>query len=82
MVCRSVSACGPYRTGVRVERDDGAGVVAGADDFDRSERLAFGVSLHEHLSLAVNLGDEAVGEGVDAGDADAVETAGDLVAVL
>ena len=65
-----------------MEGDDGAGIVAGADDLDGAERLALGIPLLEDLSLAVHLGDQEVGKGVDAGDAHAMEASGHLVAVL
>jgi hypothetical protein len=67
--------------GVREEghRRARVGGVAGADD--RPERLA---ALEAHLvdaAVAAHLGHEPLGEGVDHRDADAVEAAGDLVAV-
>ena len=68
--------------GVGMEGDDGAGIVAGADHLDGTEGLALGIPLLEHLALAVHLGDQEVGKGVDAGDTHAVQTAGNLVAVL
>jgi len=65
--------------GVRVEGDLRAGALGLADHLDGLGDLA-AAELHlVHLAFAANLGDEAVGERVDALGADAVETAGHLV---
>jgi hypothetical protein len=64
------------------EGDLGAAVVAGTEHFHGVERLAVGVFLDEVEPVAEDLGGEVLGEGVHAGDADAVQTAGDLVGVL
>ena len=64
------------------EGDLGAAVVARAEHFHGVEGLAVGVLLDEVEPVAEDLGGEVLGEGVHAGDADAVQTAGDLVGVL
>ena len=68
--------------GVRMEGDDGTRVVAGTHDLDRSQGFSLGIFLDVDLSLAVHLGHQQVGQGVHAGYAHAVQTAGHLVAVL
>ena len=65
-----------------MEGDDGTGVTALPDHLDWPERLALGVVLPENLALAVNFRDKAVRQGVDAGHAHAVQTAGHLIAGL
>ena len=68
--------------GVRMEGDLGAGTLGLADDLDRLRDLA-AAELHlVDLAFAADLGDETVGEGVDALRADAVEAAGNLVRAL
>ena len=67
---------------IRVEGDDGSRIGGFPHDLDVVERLALGILLHEDLAFAVDLCAEMVGEGVHAGDADAVQTAGNLVAVF
>ena len=71
-------------SGVRMEGDDGSVLVLGAftRDLHGGDGLALGILLHENLAFAVHFGDEKVGEGVHAGNADAVQTAGNLVVVL
>ena len=64
------------------EGDLGAAVVALADNLHRVEGLAVGILLDEVLAFAEDFGGEVLGEGVHAGDADAVQTAGDLVRIL
>ena len=65
-----------------MEGNDGSGVVAIAHDLDGSEGLAFGIFLDVDLALTVDLGDQAVGKGVHAGNADSVETTRNLITVL
>ena len=67
--------------GVGQEVDRRAGVLGLADDLDVALRLAARELLAVDLAVAPHLGDEALGERVHDGDADAVEAAGDLVAV-
>jgi hypothetical protein len=53
------------------------------DDFDEAVDGVAAVELHEVLVAVAGDGEaQPLGEGVDAGDADAVQAAGDLVAVL
>ena len=64
---------------VRHERDTGAGVRRGADLRKLGDRRAALEALVVELSVAADLDDEPLAQGVDAGNADAVEAAGDLV---
>ena len=67
------------RTGLARQRTAGRGV---ADDCELALRLAaLGVLLLVALAVLVDLDEQPLAEGVDHADADAVETAGDLVAV-
>src|SRR5690606_35112040 len=69
---------------VRPERDRGAGAAPGgvADDLELRLRLAAVGELHAvALAVAVQVDDEAAGQGVHDGHAHAVEAAGDLVAL-
>ena len=68
--------------GVGVEGDFGAPLVGDADFLDGVEGFALGVFLLVDFAVAVDVDDHVVAEGVDAGDADAVEAAGDLVGVF
>ena len=68
--------------GIRMERYDGAGGVRLADYLDIVFRLAFGILLDEHLAFTVDLSLQIVRQGVDAGHADTMQTAGHLIAVL
>ena len=70
--------------GVRMEGDRGAsvGLGRGTDDLDGGDGLSLRILLDEDLPLAVDFRDEQVGQRVHAGDAHAVQAAGDLVAVL
>ena len=54
---------------------------ASPDALDRALGLADREALHEDAAVAVDLGHQPLGEGVDDADADAVEAARDLVAV-
>ena len=69
---------------VEVEGDGGAGLLggAGADDLEGLGDVAAGEAHAVDLAVAADLDLEPVGEGVHAGDADAVEAAGDLVAAV
>ena len=49
---------------------------------DIRQRLAFAVLLHEDFSLTVDGSHQIVGQGIDAGNAHAVQTAGHLVTIL
>src|SRR5206468_3322295 len=65
------------------EADGRAGLVRGglADDGDRAERVAALELLAVELAVTADLGDEPFGERVHDRGADAMEAAGDLVAV-
>ena len=81
-----LGALGDEDRGVGPERDGGAGGAAARgrrpDDLELALRLAaLGVLLVVALAVAVDLEHEPLGQRVDDGDADAVEAAGDLVAV-
>ena len=84
-VCQGVilvdNRLGEY-LGIRVEGDDGSGVIAVTCNLDRSKRLAFRIFLHEDVALAMDLGDERVRKGIDAGDTDSMQTSGNFVGVL
>ena len=60
----------------------GAAVVGFTHHLDRIEGFALLVLLDVVFAIAEHLSGEVVGEGVHAGDADTVQTAGDLVGVL
>ena len=64
------------------EVHDGAGLPGFPDDLGGSLGHAAMVFLAPDLALPVHGGHQLGGQGVDAGDADAVQTAGDLVGVL
>ena len=81
-----LGALGLEDGGVGPERDRGAGGAPAlgriADDLHLALRLAaLGVLLEPALAVAVDLDGEPLGERVDHRHADAVETAGDLVAL-
>ena len=81
-----LDALGGEDRGIGPERDRGAGLAATrrcvADDEHLALRhAALGVLLTVVLAVAVDLDDQPFGQGVDDGDADAVEAAGHLVAV-
>ncbi len=65
-----------------MEGDGGTGIRGRSYHLHVRNGLALGVLLHKHLALAVDFRDEEVTEGVHAGYAHAVQTAGHLVAVL
>ena len=67
--------------GVGQERDRRAGLLRRADLLQVGRRLAAGELLAEDLAVALDLDVEPLGERVDDRDADAVQAAGDLVAV-
>ena len=64
------------------EGDRGTVTVRIADDLDRTVGNADLVGLSEPLALTVDLSDQFLGQCVDDGDTHAVESSGDLVAVL
>ena len=67
---------------VRPEGDLGPRLVGGADRLERRLRLAPLVELAPDLAVAPDLERELGGEGVDHGDADAVQAARDLVGAV
>ena len=68
--------------GVGHEADRRAGVLRRPDRLHLRRRLAARELLAVDLAVALDLGDQALGERVDDRDADAVQAAGDLVAAL
>ena len=68
--------------GVGLEADRRAGLLGRPDRLHLRRRLAAGELLHVGLPVALDSGDQPLGERVDDRDADAVEAAGDLVAAL
>ena len=62
-----------------LEADDRAALVRRADGGQRRLRLAQPVLLLMQLAVAVDRQEQVLGQGVDDRDADAVQTAGDLV---
>ena len=67
---------------VRLERDLGAAALGGAGDREVVQRLAALVALLVDLLVAPDLEVEPFGQRVHDRDADAVQTAGNLVAVV
>ena len=67
---------------VRQELHAGAALVRVAHDFELRDRVAALVALMVFLALAPDREVEPDGERVDDGDADAVQTAGDLIGAL
>ena len=81
-----LGALGEEHGGIRPERDRGPGLAAAGrcrpDDLELALWLAaLGVLLTVALAVAVDLEQESFGERVDDADPDAVESAGDLVAI-
>ena len=67
---------------VRLEGDDGAAVLRGTHLLHRVLRLAFAVLLLIDLAIAVYFGEQHVAQRIHAAHTHAVQTTGDLVAVL
>ena len=65
--------------GARLEADDGAALVRGADRRQRRLGLAQPVFLLVELAVATDRQEQVLGQGVDDRDADAMQAAGDLV---
>ena len=78
---REVDLLEDLRVGEEVDRRAGVALVRLADDLDVGQRDAALELLAVDLAVAAHLGDEPLGERVDDRDADAVQAAGDLVAV-
>ena len=67
---------------IRLERDLGAALLRGPGDLERDHRIAAVVGLLVDLAVAPDFQIQGLGQGVDDRDADAVQPAGDLVAVV
>ena len=67
---------------VRHEGDLGAALLGLAGYLQRGDRIAAAIGLAPDLAVAADLQLQPLGEGVDDRDADAVQTAGDLVGVV
>ena len=78
---REVDLLEDLGVGEEVDRRPGVVLVDLAGDLDVAERDTALELLAVHLAVATDFGDEPLGQRVDDGDADAVEAAGDLVAV-
>ena len=62
--------------------DLGAALLGLADHLQRVQRVAAAIGLAEDLAVAADLQFQLLRQGVDHRDADAVQTAGDLVGVV
>jgi hypothetical protein len=73
---------GLHDRGIGLEADHGAGAVGRAHHAQFAGLLALAVGLAVRLAVAEDFHQQLLGQRIDDRDADAVQTAGDLVAVL